>query len=53
LSQQVSNRLRTHMFKGIVGFLLSKPISPDIIKYQQIDGISVGTSENPKLRYQH
>ena len=47
LSQQVSNRLKTHMFNCIVGFLLSKTVSPDIIKSQYFDGISVGTSTPP------
>jgi len=39
-------------FIGIAGFLLSQAISSDIMKYQTINGISVGTSKYPETSYQ-
>ncbi len=53
LYHQVLNRLLTHVFQDIVGFLLSQAISQGTIRYQQKDGISVGTCKYQLLRYQH
>jgi hypothetical protein len=41
--QQVSYRLKTRMAPGFAGFLLSCHVSRSSMRYQQIDGIFVGT----------